>query len=32
VLEALRLLTGVKFFGTLAGAIHKVNMTGTISV
>lgn len=30
--KALRLLPDVKFTGTLAGAIHKVNITGVVSV
>jgi hypothetical protein len=30
--KALRLLPNVKFSGTLAGAIHKVTVTGTVSV
>lgn len=30
--KALRLLPDVKFSGTLAGAIHKVNVTGVVSV
>lgn len=29
--KALRLLTGVKFFATLAGSVHKVQMTGTVT-